>query len=77
MNHPITLALYKDFVKRGFAVLRFNFRGVGKSQGIFDNGVGELSDAAARSTGSSRCIPKPRRPGSPASRSARGSACSC
>ena len=47
MNHPITLALYKDFVKRGFAVLRFNFRGVGKSQGIFDNGVGELSDAAS------------------------------
>jgi alpha/beta superfamily hydrolase len=47
MNHPITLALYKDFMKRGFAVLRFNFRGVGKSQGIFDNGVGELSDAAS------------------------------
>jgi alpha/beta superfamily hydrolase len=47
MNHPITLALYKDFVKRGFAVLRFNFRGVGKSQGIFDNGIGELSDAAS------------------------------
>ncbi len=47
MNHPITLALYKDFVKRGFATLRFNFRGVGKSQGVFDNGIGELSDAAS------------------------------
>ena len=47
MNDRITQALYKTFVKRGFAVLRFNFRGVGRSQGTFDNGIGELSDAAA------------------------------
>jgi alpha/beta superfamily hydrolase len=47
MNDRITQALYKTFVKRGFATLRFNFRGVGRSQGSFDNGIGELSDAAA------------------------------
>ena len=47
MNDRITQALYKTFVRRGFAVLRFNFRGVGRSQGTFDNGIGELSDAAA------------------------------
>jgi uncharacterized protein len=40
-------AMYKSFVARGFAVLRFNFRGVGRSQGVFDNGIGELSDAAS------------------------------
>ena len=47
MNNGIVLALYKTFVRRGFATLRFNFRGVGKSQSVFDNGVGELSDAAS------------------------------
>ena len=47
MNDRITQAMYKSFVARGFAVLRFNFRGVGRSQGTFDNGIGELSDAAS------------------------------
>ena len=47
MNDRITMAMYKTFQARGFATLRFNFRGVGRSQGSFDNGIGELSDAAA------------------------------
>jgi len=47
MNNGIVQAMYQTFVRRGFATLRFNFRGVGKSQGLFDNGVGELSDAAS------------------------------
>ena len=47
MNDRIVQRLYKTFVDRGFATLRFNFRGVGRSQGSFDNGVGELNDAAA------------------------------
>ncbi len=47
MNHPIVIAMYNSFVRRGFATLRFNFRGVGRSQGVFDNGIGELSDAAS------------------------------
>ena len=47
MNNKLVQLLYQTFVKRGFATLRFNFRGVGKSQGIFDNGIGELSDAAS------------------------------
>lgn len=47
MNHPIIYQLYYAFVHRGFSALRFNFRGVGRSQGAFDHGQGELSDAAA------------------------------
>jgi alpha/beta superfamily hydrolase len=47
MNNAIVLMLYNMFVKRGFATLRVNFRGVGRSEGEFDNGVGELSDAAS------------------------------
>jgi alpha/beta superfamily hydrolase len=47
MNNKVVYHLYHAFVRRGFAVLRFNFRGVGRSQGRFDNGIGELSDAAA------------------------------
>ena len=46
MNHPVSVQLYHLFMKRGFSVLRFNFRGVGRSQGEFDAGIGELADAA-------------------------------
>ena len=47
MNNKIVYSLYQVYLRRGFSVLRFNFRGVGRSQGKFDNGLGELSDAAA------------------------------
>jgi alpha/beta superfamily hydrolase len=46
MNNKIVYRLYHTFVQNGFSVLRFNFRGVGKSQGKYDEGIGELSDAA-------------------------------
>src|SRR5260370_15599478 len=47
MNHQIVYQLYYAFVHRNFSALRFNFRGVGRSQGAFDHGIGELSDAAS------------------------------
>ena len=47
MNNQIVYQLYYAFAERGFSVLRFNFRGVNRSQGSFDHGAGELSDAAA------------------------------
>jgi alpha/beta superfamily hydrolase len=46
MNNKIVYRLYHIFVQNGFSVLRFNFRGVGKSQGKYDEGIGELTDAA-------------------------------
>ncbi len=47
MNNRVVYQIFHAYVDRGFSVLRFNFRGVGRSQGTFDHGVGELSDAAA------------------------------
>ena len=47
MNNKVVYSLYQCFQQRGFSVLRFNFRGVGRSQGVFDRGEGELSDAAS------------------------------
>ena len=47
MNNPVVMELYNIFDALGFSTFRFNFRGVGKSEGKFDNGLGELADAAA------------------------------
>ena len=47
MNNRIVYETYNCFYKNGFSVIRINFRGVEKSDGLFDNGQGELSDAAA------------------------------
>ena len=47
MNNKIVYETYNSFYKNGFSVIRINFRGVEKSDGIFDNGQGELTDAAA------------------------------
>ncbi|MBR3501847.1 MAG: alpha/beta hydrolase [Alphaproteobacteria bacterium] len=45
MNNKVVYSLFTCFQDLGFSVLRFNFRGVGRSQGQFDNGIGELSDS--------------------------------
>lgn len=47
MNNQVVYSLYYTFAQRGFSVLRFNFRGVGRSQGFWDGGPGELADAAS------------------------------
>lgn len=47
MNNRLVHLMFHMFARRGFSTLRFNFRGVGRSQGVFDHGQGELRDAAA------------------------------
>ena len=49
MNNPLVYDLFHMFHRLGCTTVRFNFRGVGRSQGTFDSGAGELSDAAADS----------------------------
>jgi len=47
MNNKVVYSMYHTFADAGFNVLRFNFRGVGGSQGEYDRGEGELEDATA------------------------------
>jgi len=47
MNNKVVYNLHYAFYNLGFTVMRFNFRGVGRSQGEYDMGIGELSDAAS------------------------------
>ena len=53
MNNRIVYDIYHMFVKRGFSVLRFNFRGVGRSQeSSFDHGHRRIvATRLPRSTG--------------------------
>jgi len=56
MMAPLMIAVTTRLTERGFAVLRFNFRGTGESSGEHDHGNAELLDLAsavaeARQTG--------------------------
>ncbi|WP_421793635.1 alpha/beta hydrolase [Hydrocarboniphaga effusa] len=44
MSNKVTYTLASIALKAGFYALRFNFRGVGKSAGTHDEGVGETED---------------------------------
>jgi len=47
MHNKVVYTLNLAFQKAGFSTLRFNFRGVGRSQGSYGRGEGELQDAAS------------------------------
>jgi alpha/beta superfamily hydrolase len=47
MRAPLQAAIARWLTRHGYAVLRFNFRGVGRSTGSHDLGIGELDDVAA------------------------------
>jgi hypothetical protein len=47
LDNKVVQTLAKTFVALRYASVRFNFRGVGQSEGAFDDGVGETDDALA------------------------------
>jgi len=44
MQNKVVQTLAKAFVQNGWRAIRFNFRGVGGSDGVYDEGRGELED---------------------------------
>lgn len=47
MENKVVQTLARAFVQAGWTALRFNFRGVGASEGAYDEGQGELQDMLA------------------------------
>jgi len=47
LHNKVAHTLAKVFAELGFAAVRFNFRGVGRSAGTYDNGRGETADLRA------------------------------
>ena len=47
MDSKAVYTLYRAFARHGFSCLRVNFRGVGRSDGLYEGGEGEIADAAA------------------------------
>lgn len=47
MDNKVVQTMARAFVQLGYRAVRFNFRGIGKSEGAWDAGVGEIDDALA------------------------------
>jgi len=47
MDNKVVQTLARAFVALGWRSVRFNFRGIGASQGAWDDGLGEVDDAVA------------------------------
>ena len=47
LDNKVAQTLARAYVQLGYRCVRFNFRGVGTSEGVWDEGVGEIDDALA------------------------------
>jgi uncharacterized protein len=47
LSNPVVESIALTYARKGVTTLRFNFRGTGGSEGVFDNGVGEQNDVLA------------------------------
>ena len=47
MDNKVVQTLARAFIQLGWRAVRFNFRGIGKSEGVWDEGRGEVDDALA------------------------------
>jgi alpha/beta superfamily hydrolase len=47
MDNKVVQTLGRAFIHRGYAAVRFNFRGIGGSEGVWDEGRGEIEDVLA------------------------------
>lgn len=47
LDNKVVQTLARAFVQLGYRAVRFNFRGVGQSEGVWDAGQGEIDDALA------------------------------
>lgn len=47
LTNKVVQTLARAFVQAGWTAVRFNFRGVGQSEGVYDEGRGELDDLLA------------------------------
>ena len=47
MDNKVVQTLARAFLQMGWRTVRFNFRGIGQSEGVWDEGRGEVDDALA------------------------------
>jgi alpha/beta superfamily hydrolase len=61
MDNPIVLATASACARQGLATLRFNFRGIGASEGAWDDGRGERIDVRSAVAHLHRALARPAR----------------
>ena len=58
MDNKVVTTLVRTYRDLGIPSIRFNFRGVGASEGVFDNAVGEVDDLMAVVSWARQCYPQ-------------------